>query len=86
MDGTTTHSMALELHQQAVQLAQRARHILLITREHASVDSISAIVAFGLVLQKQNKTFDAVVPGWRTELLPDFLSPSVCFLLSDFIL
>lgn len=65
--------MALTPAQQAASHIDRAKQILLVTREHASVDAIASVVAFAHVLAKMGKTFDALVPGADAKTLPSFL-------------
>lgn len=64
--------MALTVEQQAVELITRAKHILVIGKSPASMDTIGSVAAVGLLLQKLHKTFDLVIPDW-TGKLPDFL-------------
>lgn len=56
--------MALNPTQQAAERILRAKHILLTTNEHPSVDSVASLTALGLVLQRLNKSFDIVVERW----------------------
>ncbi len=65
--------MALRPEQQAVELIGRAKNILVTTRENASTDSLSSVIALGLVLKKLNKTFDLVVPGYDSNNHPAYL-------------
>lgn len=69
--------MALQPHEQAVELIGRSKNILLTTREHASMDAIASLIAMGLVLKKLNKTFDVSVPGYDAKDLPTFLPKGV---------
>lgn len=70
--------MALTQEQQFKELIQRStKHILVVTREHASVDAVSSAIAFGLLLKKWNKSCDVVIPGKDTRSLPSFLSQTV---------
>ncbi len=69
--------MSLTTEQQAIELIGRAKHILLLAPEHASTDTITSIVACGLLLQKLNKTFDVTVPGWSEKNRPAFLSKQI---------
>jgi nanoRNase/pAp phosphatase (c-di-AMP/oligoRNAs hydrolase) len=65
--------MAFTNEQQAVKLIEGAKQILIITREHPTLDSISSAVAIGLVLKKLSKSFDVVVPGIEEKNYPGFL-------------
>lgn len=65
--------MALNLEQQASELIQRARRILVITRRQADVDGISSLMGLGLALHKLHKTFDLVIPNFDRASLPNFL-------------
>lgn len=69
--------MALSPPQQAAERILRAKHILLTTNEHASLDSLASIVALGLVLQRLNKSFDTLVEGWDQKHYPDILPKDV---------
>lgn len=69
--------MALQPQEQAVELIGRSKNILLTTREHASLDAIASLIAFGLVLKKLNKTFDISVPGFEAKDLPSFLPKGI---------
>jgi bifunctional oligoribonuclease and PAP phosphatase NrnA len=65
--------MALNPEQQAVEFVSRAKSILVITKDQASTDAISAAMALGFWLKKLNKTFDLVIPGKDIHALPGFL-------------
>lgn len=65
--------MALTPEQQAVELISRAKQILLIAPEHATVDHLSSIAAAGELLKALHKNFDAVVSQFDTKTLPSFL-------------
>lgn len=66
--------MALTQAQQFKELIHRStKHILVITREHAGVDAISAALAMGRLLKKMNKSCDVVVPGQHPTRIPSFL-------------
>lgn len=65
--------MAFTPEQQAANLIQRARQILVITKEHATIDAIASTLALGLFLKKLNKSFDLVIPGYDAKRLPSFL-------------
>ena len=69
--------MALTPPQQAAERILRAKHILLTTNEHASLDSLASVVALGLVLQRLNKSFDTLVEGWDQKHYPDILPKDV---------
>ncbi len=70
--------MALTPHQQVTELIQRSqKHILVVTREHASTDGLSALVAMGLLLKTWGKKFDLVAPGKGVTQTPSFLSKDV---------
>jgi bifunctional oligoribonuclease and PAP phosphatase NrnA len=65
--------MALTPAQQAQELVQRARHILVVAREQADVDAFAAAVGCGLFLKKMGKQVDVVVPGFDPKNAPAFL-------------
>ena len=65
--------MAFTHAQQAVELIERAKQILIVTREHPTNDSISSAVALGLILKNVNKRFDIVIPGFDEKNYPGFL-------------
>ncbi len=67
--------MALTQEQQAIELISRAKHILLITREHPSVDAMASLVAMTQLLTALKKSFDAVAQGVDKKTLPSFLEP-----------
>ncbi len=69
--------MALNPLQQAAERILRAKQILLITSEHASVDALASVIALGMVLQRLNKSFDAVVPNWDPKHYPDIFPKGV---------
>lgn len=71
--------MAYTQEQQAQGLIAKANHILIITREHATLDAVCAVVAVGLLLKKLQKNFDAVVPAYDPTGLPGFLKMGVDF-------
>lgn len=69
--------MARTQEQQAAELVNRARQILVTTREHPSLDALASTFALGHALKKAKKSFDIVIPGWKvTDALPTFLSPA----------
>lgn len=65
--------MALTLEQQAVGHISRAKHILVTTREHPTMDSLCSVAALAVILKNLNKSFDAVVPGFDPDKAPSFL-------------
>jgi len=69
--------MAFTAEQQAMELINRAKQILVTTKDHAEVDSIAAVLAMGLWLQKMNKSFDVVVPGFDAKTLPSFFASTI---------
>lgn len=69
--------MALNPLQQAAERILRAKQILLTTNEHASVDALASVIALGLVLQRLNKPFDAVIPHWDPKQYPDIFPKGV---------
>lgn len=79
MEVKNPYPMALTIEQQAIELISRAKHILVITKELPSTDAISATVGLGLLLQKLNKTFDAIIPGApeTTPVIPSFLPQTI---------
>lgn len=66
--------MARTQEQQAQELIQRARQILVTTRELPSLDALASTFAVGHLLKKVQKSFDIVIPGWKDGQLPAFLS------------
>lgn len=68
--------MALTSSQQAIEHISRAKHILVVTSDHPTIDALSAAVAVGLWLKGLNKTFDIVASGGPSEL-PFFLSRDI---------
>jgi nanoRNase/pAp phosphatase (c-di-AMP/oligoRNAs hydrolase) len=64
--------MALRPSQQAQELIERANHILVLTREHASVDTVASAAAMGSYLKALKKNADVVVPGYDGRA-PEFL-------------
>lgn len=67
--------MALTPAQQAASHIDRARQILLVTKEHASVDALASVIAFAHILTKMGKSFDVLVPGIDVKTIPPFLKP-----------
>ncbi len=65
--------MALTQEQQAIELINRAKRILVATKEHATADTLSAVVALLSFLNADKKQVDAVVPGFVAADLPAFL-------------
>jgi len=65
--------MALTQEQQAIELINRAKRILIATKDHASADTLSAVVALLAFLTTDKKQVDAVVPGYLAADLPAFL-------------
>ncbi len=68
--------MALSTEQQVIELIGRAKHVLILTKEQASVDAVGSVTALALFLQKLNKTFDVAVADWTKDQQLAFL-PSV---------
>ena len=69
--------MALTPPQQAAERILRAKHILLTTNDHASLDCLASVIALGLILQRLNKSFDTLVEGWDPKHYPDILPKDV---------
>lgn len=69
--------MALTAQQQAIELISRAKNILVTTTEHATIDATAAVISVGLLLQKLNKTFDLIIPGFDPKSLPSFLTTAL---------
>ncbi len=65
--------MALNASQQAQELISRAEHILVVSREHPSIDTIASAVAVGLYLKAFGKSVDIVVPDYDKTKAPEFL-------------
>jgi phosphoesterase RecJ-like protein len=65
--------MALSNEQQAIELISRAKRILIVTKEHASVDAQASVAALLSFLKKQHKEADAVLPSIDTSRIPNFL-------------
>jgi bifunctional oligoribonuclease and PAP phosphatase NrnA len=65
--------MALTPTQQAQELIQRATSILIVTRVHASVDTVASALALHLYLKKLQKQTDVVIPSYDLKSIPSFL-------------
>lgn len=65
--------MAFTHAEQAVELIERAKQILIVTREHPTNDSISSAVALGLMLKNANKRFDISIPDFNAKTYPSYL-------------
>ncbi|MCI0479495.1 hypothetical protein L0Y59_03040, partial [Candidatus Uhrbacteria bacterium] len=65
--------MSLTPERQAIEQIRRAQRILVVTREHASLDALASVAACSLFLTKMGKAFDAVVPGFEKGSAPEFL-------------
>lgn len=66
-------NMALNEAQQATELIARSKRILVVTRQPETTDALAAAVAVSLFLNKQNKSADAVIPGFDPKRAPTFL-------------
>lgn len=66
--------MAFSQEQQAVELITRAKRILVIAKQDASVDATASVLALLSFLKKLNKEADAVIPGFDIQNTPKFLS------------
>ncbi len=66
--------MALTLAAQARAHIERAGHILVVTREHPSVDALASLCAMSHLLERLGKTFELVVPMATLPTLPPFLT------------
>lgn len=65
--------MALSNEQQAIELVNRAKRILVATKEHPTVDALASVSALSAYLAKQGKQVDAVAPGLDAKNAPAFL-------------
>ena len=65
--------MALSLEQQAIEQIGRADRILIVTKEHAGVDTQASVSALLAYLKKQHKQVDAVIPNIDVKSIPTFL-------------
>lgn len=65
--------MALTQVQQATELIQRSKRILIVTRQPETTDALAACVAVSLFLNKQQKAADAVIPDFDAKQAPAFL-------------
>ncbi|MSR85250.1 hypothetical protein EXS71_02325 [Candidatus Uhrbacteria bacterium] len=65
--------MAFTAEQQAIELISRAKQILIITKQHAGIDTVASALAMGLWLEKLHKSFDMVIPDFDAKSLPSFL-------------
>lgn len=68
--------MALTPSQQAQEHISRAKHILVVTRQHPTVDTIAGATALGLFLKASGKNADVVVPNLGPSDIPNFLKGS----------
>lgn len=67
-------AMSLSPIQQAQEIIARATRILVITREHPTVDTIASAAACSMYLKKQGKPADIVIPGFDMKRSPSFIS------------
>jgi bifunctional oligoribonuclease and PAP phosphatase NrnA len=65
--------MALSPSQQAQEFISRAKHILVITNTHPSIDTIASATAMGLFLQALQKSADIVAPHFSIPSAPSFI-------------
>ncbi|MFH1838958.1 MAG: DHH family phosphoesterase [Patescibacteria group bacterium] len=65
--------MALNSEQQALELINRAKNILVASRQHPTPDTISSAVACFLFLRNMGKNVDVVIPGFEIDKSPKFL-------------
>jgi nanoRNase/pAp phosphatase (c-di-AMP/oligoRNAs hydrolase) len=65
--------MSLSPTQQAQEYISRAKHILVITNSHPSIDTVASATAMGLFLQALNKSADIVIPSFNTSNTPAFI-------------
>lgn len=66
--------MSLSPAQQAQEQIARAERVLVVTREHPSVDTVASAAACALYLKKLGTAADVVVPGFDIKRAPQFLS------------
>lgn len=59
--------------QQAQEYISRAKHILVITNSHPSLDAVASAAALGLFFQTVKKSADIVVPFYNTSSIPSFI-------------
>lgn len=69
--------MALSLHQQAVEHITRAKRTLLLSHQHHTMDNLATMAAFGMLLNKLKKNFDAVIPQFEKDKYPSFLPADI---------
>lgn len=65
--------MALSPSQQAQEYILRAKHILVITSAHPSIDTVASATALGLFMQALQKSADIVVPNFNATGAPSFI-------------
>lgn len=65
--------MSLSPQQQAQEYISRAKHILVITNAHPSIDTIASAGAMGLFLQALKKSADIVIPNFNSTNTPSFI-------------
>lgn len=65
--------MSLSPTQQAQEYISRAKHILVITNSHPSIDTVASASAMGLFLQALNKSADIVIPTFNSASTPSFI-------------
>ena len=69
--------MALTPAQQAQERISSAKHILVVGKEHPSIDTIASVIAMGEYLSALKKSADIVIPGFQKETLPAFLPKNI---------
>lgn len=66
--------MSLSPSQQTREHIDRAKHILVVTRQHPTIDSIASAMALGVFFKDKKKNADIVVPGIEAKDIPGFLA------------
>lgn len=67
------NEMALSQEQQAIEQIGKADRILVVTRQHATIDAQASVSALLAYLNKQHKQVDAMIPGVDVKSIPTFL-------------
>jgi nanoRNase/pAp phosphatase (c-di-AMP/oligoRNAs hydrolase) len=67
------HFMALTPEQQALEQITRAKRILVVSKQHASLDAVAATISCFQFIKKLGKDADIVIPDFQRETAPGFL-------------
>ncbi len=65
--------MALTPEQQALEQITRAKRILVVSKQHASLDAVAATISCFQFIKKLGKDADIVIPDFQRETAPGFL-------------